>query len=67
MSTANVATSEESVDAATGEDPLDMSALWDSVTGGTFDNLNLDMFFGVVFIVIVRPLAGLRLSLRCYA
>ncbi len=43
---------------ADGEDPLDMKELWDSVTEGSFDNLNIDIVFGVAFVVIVRSRAG---------
>ena len=39
---------------AGSKDPLDMKELWDSVTEGTFDNLNIDIVFGVTFVVTVR-------------
>ena len=53
MSTQELEAAEDSVAETQGEDPLGMKQLWDSVTEGTFDNLHLDMFFAVAFVVIV--------------
>ncbi len=55
------ATTEGSV-VAGGEGPLEMKELWDSVTEGTFDNLNIDIVFVVAFFMIVRPRAGYFLA-----